>query len=94
MTTRTLAIVSAAVIGTPLLAAAVLTICSPTVAVIVCLAVAAAGAVGTAVGVRQISAALPATKCDAPSGKCQVDTETNDAICIAVAKLNGGARNL
>ena len=54
MNTRTLAIVGAAVTGTPLLAAAVLALCSPAVAVIVCLAVAAAGVVGTAIGILQI----------------------------------------
>ena len=85
MTSRAFGIVLAVVIGTPLFAAAVLALCSPVVAVIVCLAVAGAGMIGTCAGIALLSPAAP--KGQGPAAK-ELDPETNDAICDAVERLS------
>ena len=54
MTSRAFAMVFAVVFGTPLFAAAVLAYVPPALALGFCLGVAAAGALGTVVGVAQI----------------------------------------
>jgi len=54
VTSRAFGIVLAGVIGTPLFAAAVLAVCPPAAAIVVCLAVAASGIAGTCAGVRLI----------------------------------------
>lgn len=64
MISRAFAIVLAIMIGTPLFAAGVLAFVPPAAAMLVCLAVAAAGVVGTVAGVRLLTGGAPSRRAE------------------------------
>lgn len=97
MKSRAFGITFASVVGTPLLAAALIIACqSTTTAVIACLALAAGGVLGAIVGGRLVETgvdSLRGTRQPRPDLDSSLDAETRAALLRLNDKINGGVQS-
>ena len=96
MTSRAFGITFAAIAGTPLLAAGILSVCeSTTAAVIACLALALGGALGAIVGGSLVATgtdSLRGTRQPRPELDASLDAETRKALLLLGDKIAGKDR--